>query len=123
MKLHRCLGPNPGMHMYDCRHGEQIQKHKTDVSQAEVQVLRQRRYLLFIEGTAAAGGGAVFEEGLCELLVEVVCHGPWDSLPCQDEDNQHSSVTVVPWPLTDQTQQLLLLTATPDHLPEDLAHS
>ncbi|TNN75242.1 hypothetical protein EYF80_014479 [Liparis tanakae] len=68
---------------------------------------------------AAAGGGAVFKEGLSELLVEVVCHRSRDSLPGQNEDHQHGRVTEVAWPPSDQTQQLLLLTATPDHLSED----
>lgn len=81
-----------------------------------------KRYPLFIEGTATAGGGAEFKKGLRELLVKVVRHWPRDSLPGQDEDHQHSGVTVVPRPLAHQTQQLLLLTATPDYLLDDCAH-
>lgn len=74
------------------------------------------KYSLFIEGAATAGGRAAFEEGLREFLVEIVRHRSRDSLPRQDEDHQHGRVTVVPRPAADQTQQLLLLTATPDHL-------
>lgn len=79
--------------------------------------LQRKRHSLFIEGAATAGGGAVFKEGLCEFLVEIVRHWPGDSLPRQDENHQHSSVTEVPRPPTDQTQQLLLFTVTPNHLP------
>lgn len=83
---------------------------------------QRKRYSLLIEGTPPAGRRAVFKEGLGELLVEIVRHRPRDSFPRQDEDHQHGSVTVVPWPLADQTQQLLLFTATPDHLSDDGAH-
>lgn len=51
----------------------------------------------------------------------MVRHCSRDSLPCQDEDHQNSRVAVVAWSLSDQTQQLLLFTPTPDHLTGDLA--
>lgn len=78
-----------------------------------------KKYSLFIEGATAAGGGAIFKEGPCEFLVQIVRHWSTDSLPCQDEDHQHGIFTVVPRPLADQTQQLLLFAATPDHLLHD----
>lgn len=78
-----------------------------------------KRYSLLIEGTAPAGGGAIFEEALCEILVEVVCQRVRDPLPRQNEDHQHGCVTVVPRPFANQTQQLLLLAGASDHLPDD----
>lgn len=106
------------MHTYDCggRSGEKKIRKQTNQGGRSVVELQRKRHSLFIEGAATAGGGAVLKEGLCEFLVEIVCHRPRDPLPCQDEDHQHSSVTEVPGPPTDQTQQLLLFTVTPNHL-------
>lgn len=36
---------------------------------------------LFIKGAAAAGGRAVFVEGLREILVQSVSHAAWDPFP------------------------------------------
>lgn len=124
MKLHRCLGPNPGMRTYDCRRrmGGKIKKW-TKLGGSSITARQRKKHSLFIEGAAAAGGGAIFKEGICKLPVEMVRHRPVDSFPRQDKDDQHGRVTVVPRPLADQTQQLLLFAATPDHLSDDCAHT
>lgn len=77
---------------------------------------RQRRYSLFVEAAAAAGGGAILAQRLGELMVQVVGHGAWDPLPGQDEDDHHGVLAAVPRTMAHQTQQLLLLAAPPDHL-------
>lgn len=99
--------------------GERKLKKHIKLGRSSVTSKKIKRNSLFIEGTAAAGGGAIFKEGPCEFLVQIVRHWPTDSLPCQDEDHQHGILTVVPWPLADQAQQLLLFAATPDHLLDD----
>lgn len=122
-KLRRCLGPNPDTHMCGCVKREELKtKQKRRVQEQSLKAQR-KRCSLFVEGTAAAGGGAIFKEGVREVPVQVVRHRPRDSLPRQDEDHQHGRVTVVPWSLADQTQQLLLLTAAPDHLSHDCVHT
>lgn len=84
----------------------------------EVRPIKEGRYSLFIEGAATTGRRAVLKEGSSEFQVETVCHWPRDSLPRQDKNHQHSSVTAMPWPLADQAQQLLLFTVTPNHLSD-----
>lgn len=95
-------------------------KKRTKVGGSCVNAEQGMRYSLFIKGAATDGGRAVFIEGPCEFLVEMVRHRPRDSLPSQDEDHQHGTVAEVPRPLANQTQQLFLFTATPDYLSEDL---
>lgn len=79
---------------------------------------QNKKHSLFIKCTAPTGWRAVLKEGVCELPVKVVRHGPRDSLPGQDEDDQHGAVTGVTRPLAHQAQQLLLLAAAPDHLSD-----
>lgn len=77
---------------------------------------------LIIEATAAAGGVAVFGDAVSELTVQRVGHGPRDSLPGQNEDDDDSVGTVVAGTLTHQTQQLLCLVAATDHLIGNTAY-
>lgn len=120
MRLRKCPGPILGMRTCDCKHRVDAEMKTACMN---LQKVKQRnRCSLFIEGAAAAGRGAIFKEGLRELLVEVVRHWPGNSLPCQDEDHQHRSIARVSWPLTNQTQQFLLFAASPDHLLDDFEY-
>lgn len=71
---------------------------------------------LFVQATATAGWGAILAQRLGELVVQVVGHRAWDALPGEDKDDHHSVLAAVARPVAYQTQQLLLLTASPDHL-------
>lgn len=77
---------------------------------------------LIIEATAAAGGIAVFGDAVSELAVQHVGHGPRDSLPSQNEDDDDSVGTVVASTLTHQTHQLLCLAVATDHLTGNTAY-
>lgn len=76
MKLRRCQGPDPDTHTYDCgdRIRGEIRMKQTKFMRSSVTAKQRRSYSLFIEGTTTAGGGAVFKEGLSQVLVEVVRH-------------------------------------------------
>lgn len=73
-------------------------------------------YSLIVEATASAGGVAVFGESATELVVQLVSQGPRDTFPGHNEDDDDSVGTVVACTLSHQTQQLLRLAATTDHL-------
>ena len=55
-------------------------------------------------------------EGVGEVVVQAVRHGAGHAFPGQDEDDQDGALAAVARAVSDQTQQLLLLAATPDHL-------
>lgn len=73
-------------------------------------------YSLIIQAAASAGGVAKFGEGVTELVVQLVSQAPWDTFPGHNEDDDDSVGTVVACTLTHQTQQLLCLAASTDHL-------
>lgn len=75
-------------------------------------------YSLIIQAAASTGGVAILGEGVTELAVQLVCQGPRDTFPGHNEDDDDSVVTVVARTLAHQTQQLLRLAATTDHLTE-----
>lgn len=81
------------------------------------------RHSLLVEGAAAAGGTAVLAQALRQLLVERVGQQVRDALPGQDQDHDHGCLAVVPCALTDQAQQLLLVTAPSDHLQQSLDYA
>lgn len=74
------------------------------------------QYILIIEATSPAGGVPIFPEGISELLVEGVSKVSRDTLPGQDQDNNHSILTMVACPMPHQAQQLLLQCVSSDHL-------
>lgn len=73
-------------------------------------------HLLFIEATSATGGIAVFGKSLGDLPIKFIPETLWDAFPCDDDHNDDCVCTVVPGPVPHQTQQLLFLAATPNHL-------
>lgn len=73
--------------------------------------------LLFIEGTSAVGQDPVFGQGVTELCVELVGQAGGDALPDDNHHHDGGRRTCVSSPFPDQHQQLLILTASPDHLP------
>lgn len=73
-------------------------------------------HLLVVEATAPAGGVAVSGEAVSEIVVQHVGQSPWDAFPGHDEDDDDGVGTMVSGTLPHQTQQLLLLAATADHL-------
>lgn len=79
-------------------------------------------YSLIIEATASAGGVAISSEAVREFTVQLVSHGPWDTFPRHNEDDDDSVGTVVAGTLTHQTQELLCLAATTDHLTGNSAY-
>lgn len=76
---------------------------------------------LVVEAAAPAGGVAVLGEGVAELAVQLVGQPPRHALPGHDEDDDYGVGAVVAGPMPHQTQQLLRLTATTDHLIENNA--
>lgn len=114
--LRKCPGPDPDMHTYDWGRGKERRVGKEESQQEDTSNEKTHSDSLFIEGTAAAGGRAVFKEGAREFLVEVVRHWSRDSLPRQDEDHQHGGVAVVAGSAADQTQKLLLFIVPPNYL-------
>lgn len=79
-------------------------------------------YLLIIEATASAGGVAIFGEAVSELVVQRVSQSPRDTFPGHNQDDDDSVGTVMTSTLTNQTQQLLFLAATTDHLTGNRAY-
>lgn len=73
-------------------------------------------YSLIVETTASAGGIAIFGEAVRKFSVQHISHGPRNSFPSQNEDDDDGVFTVVASTVSHQTQQLLCLAATTDHL-------
>lgn len=73
-------------------------------------------YSLLIEATASAGGVAMFGERVCDLSVQLVSQGPRYTFPGYNDDDDDSIVTAMACTLPHQTQQLLFLAASTDHL-------
>lgn len=73
-------------------------------------------HLLFIQSTPTVGESAMVLQDFCDVRVESVCQEARDSFPQHDENYNHCSVTGVAYTLPHQTQQLLLLAASANHL-------